>query len=51
VSPELTQATSIEGFSSDETTQGAAPVTTPRMVIDNEGSLRQYRNVNANQIV
>jgi len=46
VSPELTQATSIEGFSSDETTQGAAPVTT-----DNEGTLRQYRNVNANQIV
>lgn len=36
VSPELTQATSIEGFSSDETTQGAAPVTTPRMVLLNE---------------
>jgi len=51
VSPELTQATSIEGFSSDETTQGAAPVTTPRMVLDNDGNLRQYRNVNANQIV
>ena len=50
VSPELSQATTIEGVSSSET-RDAATVESPRMILDANGNLSQYRSIDRSQIV